>query len=127
MAPNLDRVLGLSSKRSVSGHKLKSDMAAIEFDGVHRPIHMNEGWIQPSEMYWSIEHFIARQDQYEKLVEDKFFAKRDKLIADQTKVMEKEQAKADEEDKLDESLRALAEQADNEETDITSGQANKIF
>ena len=36
MGPNLERVLGLSSKRTTHSHTVKEDMAAIEFDGVFR-------------------------------------------------------------------------------------------
>ena len=45
MGEKLDKVLSLSSKRSVDNHKLKGDMACIEFDGLYRNLHINEGWI----------------------------------------------------------------------------------
>ena len=62
LGENLDRVLNLSSKRTIQGSKVKSDMGALEFDGVFRKQHINEGWIQPAQMQWSLETFNEKME-----------------------------------------------------------------
>ena len=127
LGADLDRVLTLSSKRTTHAHTIKSDMGAIEFDSVFRKQHINEDWIQPGDMAWSIEDFNAKRDQYEAMIEEKA----DKKIAEAIKAHEELESKLapqeDESDKLSESLKTLAQDAGQDETDITSEQANKIF
>ena len=71
LGADLDRVLTLSSKRTTHAHTIKSDMGAIEFDGVFRKQHINEDWIQPGDMSWSLEDFNAKSDRYEAMIEKK--------------------------------------------------------
>ena len=129
LGANLDRVLTLSSKRTTHTHTIKSDLGAIEFDSVFREQHINEDWIQPGEMSWSIEAFNAKRDQYEAMIEERA----NKKVVEAFKAHEELESKLvkdsseGESDKLSESLKTLAQDAGQDETDITSEQANKIF
>ena len=82
MSSNLERVLGLSSKRMPSHHVLKQDMASLEFREVFRSRHITEGWIQPAEMAWSIERFVETQDKLEELTTERAVARLDEATAE---------------------------------------------
>jgi len=59
-------VLGLSSKRSVVNHVLKSDMPCLEFNMVQRNTIIGST-LQPHEMQWSMEEFIKKSEATEKI------------------------------------------------------------
>ena len=81
LGPNLDRVLGLSSKRTTHAHTIKSSPAALEFDSVFRKEHIDEDWIQPADMQWSLEEYDAKSEQTAQMMKKKADANLEKAVA----------------------------------------------
>merc|ERR1712228_407800 len=113
MGPNLERVLGLSNKRTVTGHTLKSDAAFLEFNSLYRTKEINEDWFQPADMSWSIEQFVAKQDEWDEKVHTRLSKKIEKAVKNFNEIDAKAKeiisgGKKDKAEELDESLKALA-------------------
>ena len=60
----MDRILDLSSKRTVNNHQVKSDISYLEFKEVFKAKHI-QTLFQPSEMQWSIDEFVKKAEQHD--------------------------------------------------------------
>lgn len=50
-------------------------MSYLEFTMVSRTEHIHKGFVQPSEMSWSIEEYMKQSDKFEEIVDKKIRAK----------------------------------------------------
>jgi len=56
-------MLARSSKKTPSGHYIKSDPGFLEFNEVKNVRDIHKGMPQPADMHWSIEEFLKHLDQ----------------------------------------------------------------